>query len=150
LNLTCNIWCISIMYHVRYIVYDVSCMMIHYHVWCIAYNDSCMTYHVWRIMFAVQQDTAPDLMSRMSLTHDEKSCTYSRPRHWTCKPELNVVLLKWSQNCAQTLEKIAKHLQARILQTVTGCRQRSRLLSHNLSRVQASRLSCKLVEMGLC
>jgi len=54
------------------------------------------------------------------------------------------------KTAAQTLEKIAKHLQARILQTVTGYRRRSRLLSDNLSRVQASRLSYKLVEMGLC
>jgi len=95
---------------------------------------------------------APDLMSRqrMSLTRDEESCAYNCPRHWTCKLDRNGSVQVNPRALHKHWKKLRSTLQSGILQTVTGCKRRSRLHSHNLSRVQASRLSCKLVEMSLC
>ena len=63
-----------------------------------------------------------------------------------------MVLFKSIQTLCTNIEKkkLRSTLQSGILQTVTGCKRRSRLHSHNLSMVQAYRLSCKLVEMSLC
>jgi len=92
---------------------------------------------------------SPDLMSRqrMSLTRDEESCAYNCPRHWTCKLDRNGSVQVNPRALHKHWKKLRSTLQSGILQTVTGCKRRSRLHSHNLSMVQAYRLRCKLVEI---